>query len=128
MSEWYRRTASIVGAVVTLLALAIFVFRALFYPWGNPFFTLIPAFVFISALLGLLIFTHRSPSREAAVAELVADSTTGPIYYEETKPEDVESETPMFLCPDCGHENPGDADFCIGCGCDLDVTDEVARY
>ncbi|MFX1487036.1 MAG: zinc-ribbon domain-containing protein [Promethearchaeota archaeon] len=128
MSEWYRKTVSIIGAVVMLLALAFCGFMASLQTFGEPFFTLIPVFVFIFALLGLQVFARRSSSREAEVAELVADSTPAPFYYEEAKPEEVESETPMVSCPDCGYENPGDADFCIRCGRDLDIKDDTARY
>lgn len=43
-------------------------------------------------------------------------------------PKDTESKTPVLSCPDCGYTNPGDAEFCIKCGRDLDVIDDLTRY
>ncbi|MFX0069409.1 MAG: zinc ribbon domain-containing protein [Candidatus Hodarchaeota archaeon] len=55
------------------------------------------------------------------------EPTSRPIYREEITPKEVEPRKPEFICPDCGHANPRDADFCIRCGQDLDLTDEVSR-
>lgn len=58
------------------------------------------------------------------ITERIAERTTELPYEEDAMPEEV----PGLICSTCGHENPLNADFCIGCGRDLDPTDDVSRY
>ncbi|MFX0097233.1 MAG: zinc-ribbon domain-containing protein [Candidatus Hodarchaeota archaeon] len=128
MSTRERRTRDALGAVMILLLLAVAGIIAVGNIYGGVL--VVPlTFLVVFVLIGVATWgIYKSSSRLAEVDEPIDDPTTGPAYYEETTPKDVESKTPAFSCPDCGYENPMDADFCIGCGRDLDVTDEVARY
>lgn len=128
MSSRDRRTRNALGAVMILLLLAVAGITAVGNIYGGVFvvpLTFLVVFVLIAvATWGI----YKSSSRLAEVDEPMDDPTTGPVYLEETTPKEAESKTPVLSCPDCGHKNPKDADFCIRCGRDLDVTDDVARY
>lgn len=92
-------------------------------------FLIVSMFLILFVLAGLAVFgIYWSSSRGTQAIEPMVDSITSPTHREETTPEDVGSETAVLSCPDCGYKNPADADFCIRCGRDLDVTDDVARY
>ncbi|MFX0097246.1 MAG: zinc ribbon domain-containing protein [Candidatus Hodarchaeota archaeon] len=123
-----RKITGVITAVMIFLILA-WIWPSLQISGGIPYTGIFLFMLFI--LVGLSIFgKHMSSSREAEEAEPMTDPTASPVYYdyEESPSEVFESKTPVFSCPDCGHENPGDADFCIRCGRDLDITDDVARY
>ena len=110
-----------------LFLLMVFLALLMGYSWGGIFWVpsiLLAVFILLGAV-ALRIYT--SSSREAEPAEM-ADPTSSPVYYEETTPKEGKSKRPVILCPSCGYENPRDAEFCIRCGRDLDVTDDVARY
>ncbi|MFX0097249.1 MAG: hypothetical protein ACFE7E_05770, partial [Candidatus Hodarchaeota archaeon] len=67
--------------------------------------------------VSLIVFgAHKYLLRQAEAAEPVVDEIEEFIDIDQMpvlKAEDVESKTPVLSCPDCGHKNPKDADFCI---------------
>ena len=127
MSARDRKNSRVIGVVTILILLAwVWVFSQISV--GTPT-TVISLFLMVFTILGLMIFDmYKSSSKETQAVEPMVDPTTSPVYYEETIPEDIESEKPLLSCPNCGYMNPGDAYFCIRCGQDLRVSDEVARY
>ncbi|MFX1487033.1 MAG: zinc ribbon domain-containing protein [Promethearchaeota archaeon] len=129
MSTRDRKASGVIGGLMILLLLALYGFRFISRIFESISFEVISVFFIFFGLVGIIIFgMYRSSSRLAEVDEPMDDPTTSPVYHEESAPKDFQSKTPMLSCPHCGYENPADADFCIRCGRDLDVTDDVARY
>lgn len=126
-----RRDADI-SVVLFFVTIIIGGFVALALLGGIYF--IISVFFILFVSVSLIVFgAHKYLLREAEAAESMVDEEEVEefIDYDQMsvlKAGDVESKKPVLSCPHCGYENPADADFCIRCGRDLDVTDDVARY
>ncbi|MFX0097489.1 MAG: zinc-ribbon domain-containing protein [Candidatus Hodarchaeota archaeon] len=124
-----RSSVDTIIRIVMILILATIATGLLGYAFGGIFdYVLIFIFLLMPLVILVISVLYRSSSEEGQAFDVSAYPDIESVYYEETGPEEGEPKTPGFLCPDCGHKNPRDADFCIRCGQDLDITDDVARY
>ncbi|MFX1486960.1 MAG: zinc ribbon domain-containing protein [Promethearchaeota archaeon] len=69
------------------------------------------------AVFAIILPRLKSSSREAVIPEPTESPRSREDLPRETEPRSSEGiQSFDVVCPDCGYENPSDAQFCIGCG------------